>query len=165
MVPSQCRQSHRFLTELRKVLGTLATTAAVVASGVILAPAASAGTYGCGGSEIDSYAVKTNGGTQYATVHLFYDSSTKRNCAVNVATSAGGYGTSGFMLLHLAECSGITLSSCTDSPITTDDDGGNYSYYAGPVSVPAAGHCILVSASREYNGVNAGTQHGPVHCS
>ncbi|MFG2882992.1 hypothetical protein ACGFYV_11935 [Streptomyces sp. NPDC048297] len=149
---------------MRKALGILATTAAVIASGVILAPAASAGTYGCAGSEIDTYPVKTNGGTQYGTIHLFYDSSTGRNCAVNVATSAGGYGTSERTMVYLAECSGTTLSSCTSSFITSDIDSGYFAYYAGPVSIPAAGHCILVSGAREHNGVNAGAQFGPVHC-
>ncbi|MFJ3716678.1 hypothetical protein [Streptomyces sp. NPDC090057] len=149
---------------MRKVLGALAVTAAIAASGVVFAPAASAAAYGCAGSEIDTYAVKTSGGTQYSTIHLFYDSSTGNNCAVNVATTAGGYGTAEKTMVNISVCSGTTLSSCVGGQITNKADVGNYQYYAGPVSVHAANHCILVSGSREHNGVNAGNQWGPVHC-
>lgn len=66
-------------------------------------------------------------------------------------------------MVHIAVCSGTTLSSrMGDTP--RDSDLGNYQYYAGPVSVQAAGRCILVSGSRKYNGVIAGVQRGPVHC-
>jgi len=149
---------------MRKVLGTLAATAAVIASGVVFAPAASAAAYGCDGSEIDTYPVKTSGGTQYATIHLFYDSSTGKNCAVTVVTAAGGAGTSETTMANISECSGTTLTSCVGGAITNKADVGSYSSYAGPVSVPGAGHCILVSGSRTHNGVVAGNQYGPVHC-
>ncbi|CAM5449962.1 hypothetical protein ACFYZI_18585 [Streptomyces griseorubiginosus] len=149
---------------MRKALGALAATVAVIASGMVFAPAASAAGYGCAGSEIDTYPVKTSGGTQYATIHLFYDSSTGNNCAVTVATTAGGYGTSETTMASISECSGTTLTSCVDGAITRKADAGSYQYYAGPVSVPGAGHCILVSGSRTHNGVVAGNQYGPVHC-
>ncbi|MFH8616395.1 hypothetical protein ACH4E8_15140 [Streptomyces sp. NPDC017979] len=154
---------------MRKVLGTIAATAALVTSGVVLAPAASAAPapgatagFGCSGSQINSYPVKTPGGAQYATIHLYYDSATGRNCASTVATAAGGYGTTAETAVHITACSGTTLSSCMNTSGSTDI--GNYQYYAGPVSVQAAGRCILVSGWRKYNGATAAVQRGPVHC-
>ncbi|MFJ3421021.1 hypothetical protein ACIPN8_32285 [Streptomyces sp. NPDC086082] len=149
---------------MHKALGALAATAAIVASGVVFAPAASAAGYGCAGSEIDTYPVKTSGGTQYATIHLYFDSSTDRNCAVTVVTAAGGSGTAETTMASISECSGTTLTSCVGGAITTKADAGSYASYAGPVSVPGGGHCVLVSGSRTHNGVVAGNQYGPVHC-
>ena len=53
-----------------------------------MAPSASAAGYGCSGSQIDTYPVKTSGGTTYSNIYLYYDSSTGENCASNVRTSA-----------------------------------------------------------------------------
>ncbi|MDI5965448.1 hypothetical protein POF50_025650 [Streptomyces sp. SL13] len=50
---------------MRKAVAAFAVAATVVATGVLFAPAASAATYGCRGSQIDTYPVKTEGGTQY----------------------------------------------------------------------------------------------------
>ncbi|MFD6494652.1 hypothetical protein ACFV99_39395 [Streptomyces sp. NPDC059944] len=149
---------------MRKALGMLAGIIAIMASGVIFAPTASAAGYGCAGSEIDTYPVKTSGGTQYATIHLFYNSSTGNNCAVTVATTAGGYGTSDTTMVNISVCSGTTLTSCVGGAITNKAQVGEFQYYAGPVSVSAANHCILVSGSRDHNGATAGNQYGPVHC-
>ena len=150
--------------EVRRIFGMLAATIAMLASGLMFAPAASAAGYGCSGSEIDTYAVKTSGGTQYATIHLYYDSSSGNNCAVTVATAAGGYGTADTTMVNISVCSGTTLTSCVSGEITHKAQAGNFQYYAGPVSVYAANHCILVSGSRNHNGVVAGNQYGPVHC-
>ncbi|MFD8007294.1 hypothetical protein [Streptomyces mirabilis] len=108
--------------------------------------------------------MKTSGGTQYATIHLYYDSSTGKNCAVTVATTAGGYGTAEQTMVNISVCSGTTLTSCVGGAITNKAQVGNFQYYVGPVSVAAADHCILVSGSRNHNGVIAGNQWGPVHC-
>ncbi|MEV6111230.1 hypothetical protein AB0L59_01630 [Streptomyces sp. NPDC052109] len=148
----------------RKIVAILASVAAVIGFSILSAPAASAAGYGCSGNQIDSYSVKTSGGSQYATIYLYYDSSTGKNCAVTVSTSAGGYGSSKPMGAWLYVCT-QTSPSGTCSTTTTQGDSGNYAYYAGPVSVYAAGHCILVDGSDQWNGVTAyGSSGGASHC-
>ncbi|MFF4726142.1 hypothetical protein ACFY3M_12460 [Streptomyces mirabilis] len=83
---------------------------------------------------------------------------------MTVATTAGGYGTAEQTMVNISVCSGTTLTSCVGGAITNKAQVGNFQYYAGPVSVAAADHCILVSGSRNHNGVIAGNQWGPVHC-
>ncbi|WP_406321601.1 hypothetical protein [Streptomyces sp. NBC_01637] len=124
----------------------------MVASGIFFAAPAHAAGYGCAGSEIDSYAVRTDSGTGtvYGYVHLYYDSSTGKNCAVNVATSAGGYGVYKPMTIILWECA-ASDTNC-NNPYEEDYDQGSYSQYAGPVSVTAPGHCVRVAATIQYKG-------------
>lgn len=61
-------------------------SALVAFSGFALttAPTASAAGYGCSGSQIGAYAVKTSGGTTFDTVYLYYDSSTTTTCTTRV---------------------------------------------------------------------------------
>ncbi|WP_269855371.1 hypothetical protein [Streptomyces sp. RPT161] len=147
---------------MRRIIAILTAVASLALAGFVIAPQASAASYGCSGTQIDSYPVTTNGGTQYATIYLYYDSATGTNCAVTVATSAGGYGTAEPTMAYITRCSGTTISSCQNQ--VNSFDQGNYQYYAGPVSINAAGYCIMVTGSREYNGVNAGEQSPVGHC-
>lgn len=137
---------------MRRVTSILAGILLLLGGSFILAPSASAaatGAYGCSGSEIDTYQVKTTGGTVYGNVHLYYDSSTGKNCAVNVATSAGGYGTPTFKFVMLVKCVAGTVagSTCTQDTYSQDPSttGVTYSQYAGPVNLSAAGRCISVT--------------------
>ncbi|GGY85603.1 hypothetical protein [Streptomyces nitrosporeus] len=113
------------------------------------ASAAAAGAYGCAGNQIDSYQVKTSGGAVYGNIYLYYDSSTGKNCAVNVATSAGAYGKPTFKFVMLVKCVAGTSagSTCVQDTYIQDptNTGVNYSQYAGPVSISAAGRCISVT--------------------
>ncbi|WP_157531857.1 MULTISPECIES: hypothetical protein [unclassified Kitasatospora] len=124
---------------------------------------ASAGGYGCAGSEIDTYPV-TSGSTTYGVIHLYYDSSDGTNCAVNVATSAGGYGADKYMSVSLILCSQTSPSS-TCAILDAVVDAKTYKYYAGPVPVGARGHCIQVRGRITYNGHEAsGGSTGATHC-
>ncbi|KKD09679.1 hypothetical protein TN53_02115 [Streptomyces sp. WM6386] len=136
-------------------------------AGFIMAPSASAAGYGCPGSQIDTYAVKTSGGTTYSNIYLYYDSATGTNCASNVRTSAGGYGTSNPQAIDVQiwRCvAGSTPgAACTaDTPI--DGDYGYYQYYAGPVDVTASNRCITIFAQTRHNDVWAKRTLNAVHC-
>ncbi|MGW4808253.1 hypothetical protein [Kitasatospora sp. NPDC004272] len=147
----------------RKIASTLAAFGIAAAGLTVGAPTASAGEWGCAGNEIDTYSV-TYGSTMYGAVHLYYDSSTGKNCAVTVATSAGGYGVAKYMSVMLARCTQTSPSStCSLDDVKVDAD--TYKYYAGPVSLSAAGHCISVRGRVTYNGHEAaGSTYGGVHC-
>lgn len=137
---------------MRRVLSILSGILLLLGGSLVMAPSASAaatGAYGCAGSQIDSYQVKTSGGTVYGNVHLYYDSATGRNCAVNVATSAGKYGTPTFKFVMIVKCVAGTAagSTCVQDTYVQDPSttGVTYSQYAGPVSISAAGRCISVT--------------------
>ncbi|MEV8099078.1 hypothetical protein [Kitasatospora sp. NPDC085879] len=137
---------------MRTIARRMAVAAAAliaVGGGITFSTAtpAVAGGWGCSGSEVSDspFAVKAYGGQVLSHVHLFWDSSTGRNCAVNV--KAGSlYGTAGFISIRLIECREDTPGSSSDcTSIENRPDGSdNYRYYAGPVSVPGSGHCIWV---------------------
>ncbi|MEU3986735.1 spore-associated protein A [Streptomyces sp. NPDC026672] len=122
----------------KKVLATLASTISILGLAIVGAPAASAataGAYGCSGTEIDTYPVKALDGTgsTWGTVHLYYNASTGSNCAVTVKSVY--VGTPSFTAIYLNSSDGAVH----------DDDAGNYSYYAGPVSIHAPGRCISIN--------------------
>ncbi|WP_371598677.1 hypothetical protein [Streptomyces sp. NBC_00564] len=140
---------------MKKVLTALAAVSSIFFGMLALAPTASAAGYGCAGSQIDSYPMYATGGTQFGTVFLYYDSSTGKNCAVTVATAAGGYGVSKLMHIEIVKCSQtVDTGSCTGVDSVVDHD--YYQYYAGPRSINAAGHCIAVTGQITYNGKYAG---------
>ncbi|WP_306311701.1 hypothetical protein [Streptomyces hydrogenans] len=137
---------------MRRIFSVLTGILLLLAGSFVMAPSASAaatGAYGCGGSQIDSYQVKTSGGSVYGNVYLYYDASTGKNCAVNVATAAGGYGTPTFKFVMIVKCvAGTTAgSTCVQDTYVQDPSttGITYSQYAGPVSISAAGRCISVT--------------------
>ncbi|MEU7026550.1 hypothetical protein AB0A60_07615 [Streptomyces sp. NPDC046275] len=109
------------------------------------APAASAGGYGCNGSLIDTYSIK-NGSTVWGSTYLYYDSATGNNCAVAVKNSTGYAGTSSFTSVYLQRCNSSTPGYCGGIAASVDDSQ-NYTQYAGPVSLYAAGKCLQVQAS------------------
>ncbi|MFI8531485.1 hypothetical protein ACIGMX_14675 [Streptomyces aquilus] len=145
-------------------------SALVAFSGFALttAPTAGAATYGCNGSQIGAYAVKTSGGTTFGTAYLYYDSSTGKNCAAAVKNSTGGYGNSTYTSVSIEKCAQTSPASlCTLlNPRVYDDDGDNYLYYAGPVSISAPNNCIHLSAVIwNGNGSFAQFNSGAFHCS
>ncbi|GHA62868.1 hypothetical protein GCM10010330_14280 [Streptomyces tendae] len=120
----------------KKVLAVLASTASVLGLAVVGAPSASAaaaGAYGCTGAEIDTYPVKTSSGSTWGTVHLYYNASNGQNCAVTVKSAY--VGTPSLTAIYL------NVTGGGDS----DSDSGNYSSYAGPASISAAGRCISIN--------------------
>lgn len=77
------------------------------------------------------------------------------------STTAGGYGTPKPMNLVIHKCQSSTY--CTNPP-ASDSDSGNFSYYAGPVSVTAPNNCIVVAGNITYNGKIASASSGISHC-
>jgi len=149
---------HRILT-----FATIASVAAGVS--LFVAPSASASGYGCSGSQIDTYNVN-HGSTLFGVVHLYYNSSTGKNCAVTVKTAAGGYGTKSQIDVVIDRCATPGSHPGYDCySLAKVDDSGNYAEYAGPVSLSAAGSCIAVYGYVSTpNYVSADVQTGPVHC-
>jgi hypothetical protein len=134
---------------IRRFAGAAAVLA-TVAGGLTFAAAgpASAAGWGCSGSEVSGspYTLAT-GGSVYSYVHLFYDSSTGRNCAVNVKVGRFS-GVASYTDVELDECAEDTPGTCT--PLTKDRDWkATYQYYAGPVSVPGRGHCVRLFAETD----------------
>ncbi|MEU2627847.1 hypothetical protein [Kitasatospora sp. NPDC007106] len=148
---------------LRKVASG-ATALGLAAAGLALsAPDASAGAYGCAGGEIDTSPVKA-GSTTFGTIHPYYDPSTGDNCAVNVATSAGGYGVDKYTAMTIIRCKQTPpTGTCSIDDVRVG--AKEYKYYAGPVKLQAADHCINVVGRVDYNGSYAsGGSVGGVHC-
>ncbi|MFR9725193.1 hypothetical protein ACL02R_17770 [Streptomyces sp. MS19] len=158
---------------MRRLVAVLATVAAAAALTGTAAPGASAGgasaaaEYGCNGSLINTYPVRTPAGAVWGNIRLYYDGSTGRNCAVNVKTAAGGSGTRGWTSVNLYRCASSTPGRpCRWQDETYDGDGGPYAYYAGPVSIPAAGKCIRVTGfvGTAPSNASGGSGTNGVHC-
>ncbi|MEE1739974.1 hypothetical protein [Streptomyces sp. BE147] len=155
---------------MKRIFARIAMVAAMLAGGLFFSPAAHAAGYGCGGSEIDSYAVKTSGGTVYGYIHLYYDSSTGKNCAVNVATAAGGAGTATVKNVYMARCvAGSTAGKGCSVDLTLYDppfgSSTKFTSYAGPVSFNAAGRCILIGGAIVSPAGNVGSYSSlATHC-
>lgn len=131
-----------------RLASMLAISTALVGYGLVTAPSASAANYGCAGSSIDSFAVKSQQGTTFGHIYLYFDSSTKKNCAVTVKNDAGSYGTVTYTSIHIWKCSAGTRAGSDCSNIDSDvKDAGDYKYQAGPKSLAAGGHCIEVDAT------------------
>jgi hypothetical protein len=144
----------------------------VLGCGLLTAPAsvANADAYGCPGTRVGSYPVKTPQGTTWGYFHIYYDSSTGVNCAVTVKNTAGGYGTYGYTQATIVACYNTTPSDDCKEVDQGKTDRGYYLYYAGPVKVYAKDRCISGKGSieRAADGVNATTYttlgNRAVHC-
>ncbi|MEU0485460.1 spore-associated protein A [Streptosporangium sp. NPDC006013] len=103
---------------LAVVTGTIATAAPASA-------AAYGGQCGSGYGVVNQFNLPDSRGT----VFLTYNSSTGRNCVVTVRTTPGA---ATLMEAYLRRSSASTWTK----------DSGNYTTYAGPVYVSAAGACV-----------------------
>lgn len=135
-----------------KKLGSVATVLAVAAASLLIgtgtAQAGTTGAYGCAGTQIDSKNV-TSGGKTYATLRLYWDASSKKNCAVMVKNNS---------LLPGTRYIYVQVSNRSTNQETRD--GQKYSWYAGPVSVNGKG-CVWASGSvAGYTGVATGEHCG-----
>lgn len=137
----------------RIVRGVLAVATAAVASVVIAPPVASyAGGYGCTGTLVGSWTVTGDEGVD-SDIHLYYDSSTGWNCAVNVKRSS-------YVFYGMATNTYIYMNnSALDDNHTKNNfasDSGMYKYYAGPVKVYGKSMCIWIEAGdADVSGPNA----------
>ncbi|WP_075031803.1 hypothetical protein [Streptomyces mirabilis] len=144
----------------------LFTALLAIVGGLVLAPAASAATYGCSGSEIGTYPVTTSGGTNYGTIHIYYDSSTGKNCAAAVGSSAVSGKSNIYMSVTIFKCSQTSPSSSC-SYVSSDPDSGYYSYYAGPVTMYSPNNCIQVGATIRNDSIGTvatGSSGGAKYC-
>jgi hypothetical protein len=119
-------RGHRSLRISAAIAALVVTTIA----GLLTAPAASAGAYGCDGTLIHTINHAYND-TYVATTYLYWDGT--YNCAVAVKTGRY-YGISTRMALELYNSTGAEPNH--------DVDDGPYKYYAGPVKVYGRNACI-----------------------
>ncbi len=145
------------MTRLRKA----AAVVAAVAAALVVAPMnANAAEYGCTGSLIDTYKVKSQVGNHLSTIRLYYNSGTGYNCAANVKTAYYS------QFKHEASITLMNEDWAEDNHrpgYNIDEDGGKFQYYAGPVKVYGKGKCMYVVARTWYYD-EVGTGSGSGHC-
>ncbi|MFC5183836.1 hypothetical protein [Actinomadura harenae] len=110
---------------------------------------------GCSGTLVETEPIDTvQTSTTVGYLNLYWDGSTGQNCAT--ATSASvDWGVVKPMGVTIYQCAGSAPCSPPYNLQRSDPAGGglaNYGYYAGPVSVPGAGHCVWASAGIIWNG-------------
>lgn len=132
-------------------VAAIGVSAALAAAGVTLigVPHADAATGGCSGSLIESRTLKV-GKTTVGSMALYYNASTGRNCA---RTNHGGvtWDKKTYTLIEIYTCKNHTPGRNCDLDKHASDHG-NYSRYAGPVSVYGRGKCIAVHANIWWKG-------------
>lgn len=131
----------------RKLATVLASALTFAGFTFAAAPAAHAAGYGCGGSLIDSYDVRTNGGTgtKYGTLYLYYSTANGgTNCVATVDTYFGT-GVKKYMEAYIWRCVAGSKPGQFCGTDQDDHDTGNFTSYAGPASVTgSASRCIRV---------------------
>jgi hypothetical protein len=109
-----------------------------------------------------------SGSTKIGELDVYYNSSTGDNCA-EFQSLGSSRGVAKNMYVSITVCQ-QTTSSSTCTPISssnaTRSDNGTYQYYAGPVGVYGAGHCIRSSGGMVWKGVTYQTATSPAasHC-
>ncbi|KJK56416.1 hypothetical protein [Saccharothrix sp. ST-888] len=108
-------------------------------------PTASASSYGCSGNLVDTYDIKTNGGTgtKYGELNLYYSSANGgTNCAVAVDTHFGS-GVTKYQGVWIWRCTAGSSAGDFCEYDQSDYDDGTFAWYAGPATVTGtAGRCI-----------------------
>ncbi|MEU6918920.1 hypothetical protein [Streptomyces olindensis] len=133
---------------MRRAISLLSAAFVMLVGGIAFAPTASAAGYGCSGNLIDTYSVKTDGGTKWGVLNLYYSTANGgTNCAAVVDTY-WGTGTTKLMVVNIWKCRAGTTPGGTCLIDQQDHDSGNFSSYAGPVSVTGtASRCIHVDGT------------------
>jgi hypothetical protein len=136
-----------------KRLGLAAALLAGLATAVGTAPSFAAGSSVAGPQDLQPPPCSTSGSpvatypgaNGLAELDIWWDPAHESNCAEMVHRGAA-YGRVALTEVDLYVCAGDTPGQfCETLPQGTPysaSDQGNYSYYAGPVSVLGAGHCI-----------------------
>jgi len=142
------RKGH-FVVRISQKIGALGLAAAAATAGVMVnaAPAQAAlygGQCGSGYGVVNLIDLPNSRGTVYLT----YNSSTGKNCVVTLRENPG---TATLMEAYLRRTGTSTWTK----------DSGNYTTYAGPVYVSAAGSCVdwggtIGTASLTRTGTNCG---------
>ncbi|MEO3791098.1 hypothetical protein ABGB14_12825 [Nonomuraea sp. B10E15] len=100
---------------------------------------------GCSGKLLQTRNMKDNGGRVIAKLHLYWDGT--RNCAVLRATSAS-VATKKTMSVTLLTCARSAKGKRTCDPrIGRAYDGGQFTYYAGPVRLNGVNKCVAASGT------------------
>lgn len=136
----------------RLALGTVATLIAATAFVATTPAAAQAGAYGCSGRLVQSWTLNNGLEIPVSRLHLYYDSSTGYNCAVNVWTSTAG----------AKGPISVSIRSKTDRG--TRSDSGNYRRYAGPVKTYGKNRCVRVTGSASASNYSPNYDSGWVAC-
>lgn len=155
--------TRRLTATPRKFLALLAVSAAATFAVAGPAPAASAGSWGCSGTQVNSWPV-SGAGVRMGTIYLYRDSNDVY-CVVNVAYGSF-YGRSGKdMSVSLSGCVYDASGFC-DVVGTPHYDNGPYLYYAGPESMSGVGVCLQIygQVDDSYYGVGDGGPGGPDYC-
>lgn len=116
--------------------------ALTLGAGLMVAAAAPASAAGCSGSRLGNWPI--TGGY----IAVFYNSSTGMNCAMTYTNKPGK-----------KQYIRVDIWTTTASK----RDAGNYTTYAGPVSVPGKGKCINFQGQVGANSPTEG--FGPAYCS
>ncbi|GAA1091537.1 hypothetical protein [Kitasatospora arboriphila] len=109
----------------RKAIAAVSAAGLAVLGGVLTAPAAQAGNYGCAGSLSWSSTVNDVNGSKAGTIYDYFDGTT--NCSVFVKSVYAGVST------HMA----MDISNAKGAQSKVDD--GQFTTYAGPVRVAGTG--------------------------
>ncbi|SRR5579884_384239 len=113
----------------------------------------------CSGSLISTNSITSNR-AEIGELDVYYDSSTGKNCAITQSGNQS-WGVRKSMTVFLSICQQAGPGwGCNPSVF----DSGNYSYYAGPVSLSARGQCIEATGSIQWNGVRYWANVGPSFC-
>jgi hypothetical protein len=144
-------------------IGSIVAAIAVAAGFMAATPGmAIAGGYGCSGTLVDTWPVKSAVPNTLSNIRLYYDASTGYNCAVNVKTA---YYT---QFKHETDIVIVREDWTEDDNnrpgVTIDSDYGDYWSYAGPVKIPAKGMCVMINATTYYYDEVAQKYTGVVAC-
>lgn len=160
------------LTRVKAAVAVGCTAIGLTGLTIASAPAASATSSGnnCVGSLVEGDALRTSTGTVLGYLNIYWDASTGQNCAT-VTSSSLDWGISKPMGVAIVECQTDTPNTACNAigpGIVKDPPAGpgnpNYSYNAGPVSVPAVGHCIRAGGEVIFNGQTALYNTPTSHC-
>ncbi|WP_406313280.1 spore-associated protein A [Streptosporangium sp. NBC_01639] len=124
----------------RKLVGL--ASALALGAGLMVSTAAPASAAGCSGTHLDNWPI--TGGY----ISVWYNSSTGKNCAMTYTNKPGK-----------KQYIRVDISTMTGKPVT---DAGNYTTYAGPVSVYAKGQCIEISGQVTAGGPRE--SFAPLYC-
>jgi hypothetical protein len=126
-------------------------------------PAAAAAPVGkCPGKLLETWSFVDKQKIKIAEMKAYYDSKTGRNCAVlnHVGPTVGVALETHVYVMKCYETEPYWDDCHETSPVVMDSDpqpakyDTKYKYYAGPVSVPARGHCVEVAGWIVYKGEN-----------
>jgi hypothetical protein len=144
-------------------IGSAVAAVAVAAGSMAATPGtAIAGGYGCSGTLVNTWPVRSAVPNTLSNIRLYYDASTGYNCAVNVKTAYYSQFKDETSITIMRE--DWTEDDNNRPGVTIDSDGGEFSSYAGPVKIPAKGRCVMIDAITYYYDEVARKYTGAVAC-